>query len=97
MESNLNEFECDLCLGDKACFDGFHGVTLAYATSVRERESVTLCEYTLTPIATVGPKDDPRETRAVRHVPQGSTLGTPEVGSDPHVGPFRAWLTNLSR
>jgi hypothetical protein len=79
MESNLDEFECDLCLGDKACFHGFHGVTLAYATSILERESVTLCEYTLTPVATVGPKDDPLETRAYREMLRSRGKKVPKI------------------
>jgi hypothetical protein len=68
MTTRLDEFECDLCLGDKVTGSGFMGLTLAYAVSVLEREVITLCEYTLTPVCTIGPKNDPRETRAYREM-----------------------------
>src|SRR5207244_2736920 len=58
--------------------DEFHGVTLAYAMSTSERE-FTLCEYTLTPI---GPKEDPRETRAYREMLRSQGKKVPKIKED---------------
>jgi hypothetical protein len=79
METRSDEFECDLCLGDKVTGSGFSGLTLAYAISIAEREIVTLCEYTLTPITTIGPKNDPRETRAYREMLRSQGKKVPKI------------------
>src|SRR5438477_9381133 len=81
MPSELNEFECDLCLADKVYYEEFHGVTLVYAMSTSERE-FTLCEYTLTPILTLGLKEDPRETRAYREMLRNQGKKVPTIKED---------------
>jgi hypothetical protein len=76
--ANLHEFECDESLGEKVTGSGFSGLTLAYASGALEREIITLCEYTLTPI-TSGPKNDPRETRAYREMLRSRGKKVPKI------------------
>ena len=68
MKTELKEFESDECLGHKLTGSGFSGLTLTYAISVVEGEVFTLCEYRVRPVFTLGPKEDPRETRAYREM-----------------------------
>src|ERR1700751_136932 len=79
MKTRLDEFECDECLGDKVTGSGFSGLTLAYASGALEREIITLCEYTVTPIFTSGPKNDPRETRAYREMLRSRGKKVPKI------------------
>lgn len=75
----VDEFECDECLGDKATGSGYEGLTLAYAISLLEGEIITLCQYNLTPITTLGPKNDPRETRAYREMRRSQGKKVPKI------------------
>jgi len=75
----IDEFECDECLGDKAAGSGYEGLTLAYAISVLEGEVITLCDYTVTPFTTDGPKNDPQETRAYREMLRSRGKAVPKI------------------
>lgn len=79
MKRRLDEFECDESLGDKVTGAGFRGLTLAYASGPLEREIITLCEYTLTPITMSGPKNDPQETRAYREMLRSQGKKVPKI------------------
>jgi hypothetical protein len=79
MKSRLDEFESNESLGDKWTWSGFSGLTLAYASGALEREIITLCEYTLTPITTSGPKNDPRETRGYREMLRSRGKKVPKI------------------
>jgi hypothetical protein len=79
MKTRSDEFECDLSLGDKATWSGYSGLTLAYAISVLEGEVITPCDYTMTPITTSGPKNDPRETRAYREMLRSQGKKVPKI------------------
>ncbi|WP_370129638.1 hypothetical protein [Bradyrhizobium yuanmingense] len=76
----MDQFECDECLGDKAISSGYEGLTLAYAISVHEGEVITLCDYTVTPFTTDGPKNDPQETRAYREMLRSQGKEVPKIG-----------------
>jgi hypothetical protein len=79
MPSELNEFECDLCLADKVNYDEFHGVALVYAMSTSERE-FALCEYRLTPVDRG--KAHLRETRAYREMLRSEGRKVPTIKED---------------
>lgn len=79
MGTRSDECECHECLGDKVTGSGFSGVGLAHAVSVREGEIITLCEYTVTPIETLGPENDPRGTRAYREMRRNQGKKVPKI------------------
>jgi hypothetical protein len=75
----VDEFECDECLGDKATGSGFHGIALGHAISVLEGEVITFYDYSLTPVFTLGPKEDPKETRAYREMLRSQGKKLPKI------------------
>src|ERR1700749_4971705 len=79
MKAKVREFESNEALGDKWTWSGFSGLTLAYAVSVLEGEIITLCECCVTPIATLGQKNDPRETRAYREMLRARGKKVPKI------------------
>jgi hypothetical protein len=79
---NKSEFECDECLGDKVTGSGFSGLGLVHAISVIEGEVITLCEYSVTPIETLGPENDLRTTRAYREMRRSQGKKVPKIQED---------------